>query len=76
MADKTEPDIRFHPLWGWMVVAPTRPQGAGYTEFLHRKLDRQAAERRLAERAEIDRREAERWLKFRAKCRAADRGHA
>lgn len=55
--------------FGWKI--PTRPQGAGYSEYLYRRLDRREAERRLAKNAAIDRREAERWLKFQARCRAA-----
>lgn len=64
----------FDPFRGWKKIEiPTRPQGEGYTEHLHRELDRREAAARLAKNIEIERREAVRWLQFRAKCRAAKR---
>ncbi len=73
MTDENQPKVSFHPFWGWKSVVPAKPLGAGYSEYLYRKLDRREAERRLAKNAEIDRREAERWMKFNARCRAAKR---
>jgi hypothetical protein len=63
----------FNPFdsFGWTVI--TRPQGEGYSEYLYRKLDCRVAKRRLAKNAEIERREAERWLAFQARCRAVRR---
>ncbi len=63
----------FDPLggFGWKVI--TSAQGPGYSEYLYRKLDQRVADRRLAKNAELDRREADRWLAFQARCRAVKR---